>query len=232
MPSYFTISKSYFTNYTIPFYKTSNNPKFFFFPFYLNILFYSFFFYYFSFSIPFPLFLPQPLTPVSTHRTTHTQRSMIHQSTYPNPSPHTHKHKLSNHQLSHTHKPFKPIRANNSHHTHQSKPATTTTWSRAWQSWNHHGWEQPDHQMGRRWLCCGWDRCASTASGGRVPEITVAQKLPLKEIWFMRVSFWSERFGSWEFRFIGTILFFWFVAFDLIKEEGNSELIFSIKILL
>ena len=131
MPSYFTISKSYFTNYTIPFYKTSNNPKFFFFPFYLNILFYSFFFYYFSFSIPFPLFLPQPLTPVSTHRTTHTQRSMIHQSTYPNPSPHTYKHKLSNHQLSHTHKPFKPIRANNSHHTHQSKPATTTTWSRA-----------------------------------------------------------------------------------------------------
>ena len=103
----------------------------FFFPFYLNILFYSFFFYYFSFSIPFPLFLPQPLTPVSTHRTTHTQRSMIHQSTYPNPSPHTYKHKLSNHQLSHTHKPFKPIGANNSHHTHQSKPATTTTWSRA-----------------------------------------------------------------------------------------------------
>ena len=54
-----------------------------------------FFFYYFSFSIPFPLFLPQPLADQHRfqHRATHTQRPMIHRSTYPNPSPHTHTHK-------------------------------------------------------------------------------------------------------------------------------------------
>ena len=59
-----------------------------FFPFYLNILFYSFFFYYFSFSIPFPLFLPQPLAPISTHRTTHTHTNPW----YTNPPIQTHHH--------------------------------------------------------------------------------------------------------------------------------------------
>ena len=119
IPSHFIIPKSYFINYTIPFYNTPNIPKFYFFPFYLNILFYSFFFfYYFSFSIPFPLFLPQPLAPVSTHKATHTHKPMIHRSTYPNPSPHTlththtYKHKPSNHKLSHTHT-----------HTHKHKPS-------------------------------------------------------------------------------------------------------------
>ena len=148
---------------------------------------------------------------------------MIHRSTYPNPSPHTHKHKPSNHQLSHKHKP-----------SNQLEPTTATTWSRVGRSWNRHGWERPDHWMGRRWLCCSWDWCAFTTSvvEFRFPEITIAEKLPLGEVWFIRVSFWLERFGSWEFRFVGTILFFWFVAFDLIKEDGNSELIFSIKILL
>ena len=132
MPSYFTISKSYFTNYTIPFYKTSNNPKFYFFPilFKYSILFFLFllFLFFYSFSSLSP---STSSTDFNTQNHTHTHKSMIHQSTYPNPSPHTYKHKLSNHQLSHTHKPFKPIGANNSHHTCQSKPATTTTWSRA-----------------------------------------------------------------------------------------------------
>ena len=90
--SYFTISKNYFINYTIPFYNTPNIQKFYFFPilFKYSILF--FFFYYFSFSIHFPLFLPRPLALVSTHRTTHTKRPMIHWSTNPNPSPHTQSH--------------------------------------------------------------------------------------------------------------------------------------------
>ena len=88
---YFTIPKDYFTNYTIPFYNTPNIPKFYFFPI-LFKYFILFFFHYFSFSIHFPLFLPQPLASVSTHRATHTQRPMIHRSTYPNPSPHTQSH--------------------------------------------------------------------------------------------------------------------------------------------
>ena len=91
IPSHFIIPKSYFTNYTIPFYNTPNISKFYFFPI-LFKYFILFFFNYFSFSIPFPLFLPQPLAPVWTHRATHTQRPMIHRSTYPNPSPHTQSH--------------------------------------------------------------------------------------------------------------------------------------------
>ena len=128
--SYFTISKNYFINYTIPFYNTPNIQKFYFFP----ILFkYSILFFFFTISLFLFIFLSFSLDLQHwfQHTEPHTHRSMIHQSTYPNPSPHTYKHKLSNHQLSHTHKPFKPIGANNSHHTHQSKPATTTTWSRA-----------------------------------------------------------------------------------------------------
>ena len=48
--------------------------NFIFFPilFKYSILFIYFFFYYFSFSIPFSLFLPQPLAPISTHKATHT----------------------------------------------------------------------------------------------------------------------------------------------------------------
>ena len=66
--SYFTIPKSYFINYTIPFYNTPNIPKlYFFFLFYLNILFYSFF--YFFFTLPFLRFLPQPLAPATTKQT-------------------------------------------------------------------------------------------------------------------------------------------------------------------
>ena len=73
----------------------------FFFLFYLNILFYSFFFF------PFPLFLPQPLAPVSTHKATHieTYDTPIHlskpitthtqtQTIKPSTEPHTH----TNHQ--------------------------------------------------------------------------------------------------------------------------------------
>ena len=103
MPSYFTISKSYFINYTIPFYNTPNIQKFYFFPilFKYSIL---FFFYYFSFSIYFTLFLPQPLAPVSTHRATHTQThdTLIHQSkpitTHTEPHTHTHKN-IGNHSF-------------------------------------------------------------------------------------------------------------------------------------
>ena len=80
---------------------TSKNSIFF--PFYLNILFYSFF-YYFSFSIYFTLFLPQPLAPVSTHRATHTQThdTLIHQSkpitTHTEPHTYTHKN-IGNHSF-------------------------------------------------------------------------------------------------------------------------------------
>ena len=104
--SYFTIQKTILSIilYHFTTHPTSQNSFFFFFPFYLNILFYSFFFffYYFSFSIPFPLSLPQPLAPVSTYRATHTETHdiPIHRSTYPNPSPHTesHTYRNTNHQ--------------------------------------------------------------------------------------------------------------------------------------
>ena len=88
--SYFTISKSYFINYTIPFYNTPNIPKLYFFP----ILFkYSFliFSYYFSFSLPFPLFRPQPLAPTSTSSkpipTTMNLTNHTHRHPYPRPKP-------------------------------------------------------------------------------------------------------------------------------------------------
>ena len=67
--SYFTILKSNFINYIISFYNTSNIPKlYFFFP----ILFkYSFLFLFLTifFSLPFLLFLPQPLAPATTKQT-------------------------------------------------------------------------------------------------------------------------------------------------------------------
>ena len=64
--SYFTISKSHFINYTIPFYNTPNIPKLYFFPILFKYSFFNLFFYYFSFSLPLPLFLPQPLALAST----------------------------------------------------------------------------------------------------------------------------------------------------------------------
>ena len=76
MSSYFI----YHINYIISFYNTPNILKFYFFLI-LFKYFILFFFYYFSFSIPFPLFLPQPLALVSTHRAPHTHRPMIHRST-------------------------------------------------------------------------------------------------------------------------------------------------------
>ena len=124
--SHFTILKSYFINYTIPFYNTLNIPKFFFFfPFYLNILFYSFF-YYISFSIPFPLFLPHPLALVLTHRATHrdhwyTEPIQTHHHT------HTHKNKNKNKnknpkqkQKPKTKTKHNPIITHTNHHTHRS----------------------------------------------------------------------------------------------------------------
>ena len=93
----------YHTNYIISFYNIFNLLKFYFF---LILFKYSilFFFYYFSFSIPFPLFIPQPLALVSTHRATHTQTydTLIHQSkpitTHTEPHTHTHKN-IGNHSF-------------------------------------------------------------------------------------------------------------------------------------
>ena len=67
IPSYFTILKNYFINYTILFYNTPNIPKLYFFSLFIKIFYFiPFFFFfcgYFSFSLPFPLFPPQPLAP-------------------------------------------------------------------------------------------------------------------------------------------------------------------------
>ena len=61
---YFIILKNYFINYTIPFYNTPSIPKFYFFPFYLNILFYSFF----SFTISLFLFIFLSFPPNLQHQ--------------------------------------------------------------------------------------------------------------------------------------------------------------------
>ena len=92
-------------------------PKLYFFPFYLNILFYSFsFFYYFSFSLPFPLFLSQPLAPMMIKATIKPN----HQSISPNP-------RRSHHRSHHQTKP--KIDVNQSHHWshHQIKPPSNQT---------------------------------------------------------------------------------------------------------
>ena len=81
--------------------------KFFFLILFKYSILFLFFFYYFSFSFHFPLFLPQPLAPVSTHRATHieTYDTPIHlsklitthtqtQTIKPSIEPHTH----TNHQ--------------------------------------------------------------------------------------------------------------------------------------
>ena len=65
IPLYFTIP-NYFINYTIPFYNTSNISKLYFFFLILFKYYFLIFFYCFSFSLPFHLFLPQPLAPAST----------------------------------------------------------------------------------------------------------------------------------------------------------------------
>ena len=64
---FYHLKKQFYQLYhTILQYTTSKNSIFF--PFYLNILFYSFFFNFF-FSLPFLLFLPQPLAPATTKQT-------------------------------------------------------------------------------------------------------------------------------------------------------------------
>ena len=60
-----------------------------FFPFYLNILFYSSF-YYISFSLPFLLFLPQPLAPATIDKTKTVQHTIIPITTTPPPCHHQH----------------------------------------------------------------------------------------------------------------------------------------------
>ena len=83
--------KSYFINYTIPFYNISNILKLYFFPFYLNILFYLFILiYYFSFSLSFPLFLPQPLASATTNKTKTVQHTITPIATTPPPCQHQH----------------------------------------------------------------------------------------------------------------------------------------------
>ena len=57
--SHFTISKSYFINYTIPFYNTPNIPKFYFAILHIKLIFYIIIFFFPIFSSTFP----QPLSP-------------------------------------------------------------------------------------------------------------------------------------------------------------------------
>ena len=86
---FYHLKKQFYQLYhTILQYTTSKNSIFF--PFFLNILFYSFFFFFF-FSLPFLLFLPQPLAPASTSSkpipTTMNLTNHTHHHPYPRPKP-------------------------------------------------------------------------------------------------------------------------------------------------
>ena len=119
IPSYFTILKNYFINYTILFYNTPNIPKlYFFFPFYLNILFYSFFFFLWLFLFFSSFSSLSPLTSSTSHNNT-------------NPNPHHQStHRASNqtqkptnlHQETHQFPRFKPISHNRSKSTPPPDP--------------------------------------------------------------------------------------------------------------
>ena len=123
--------KNYFINYTISFYNTSNIPKFYFFPFYLNILFYSFFLL-FLFFFSFSSLSPSTSSTGSTHKATHTKThdTPINLSKLITTHTEPHSHTNINHQTinraTHTQtQTIKPL----TEHTHTNHQ---TNWSQQW----------------------------------------------------------------------------------------------------